>query len=93
MAGKRFKFLHGKEIQKSVSDDPFKTTTFSRQKRSPDFFEKVGQKLKEWVEKAKKFLGIGQQQADGQGDQDGLDGQEGKDGKWYLFVQRSTYTS
>lgn len=76
MAGKRFKFLHGKEVEKSVRDDPFKTSAFSRQKRSPEFFEKVGQKIREWVDRAKRFLGIGQQ-ADGQ---DGQNDQEGREG-------------
>jgi hypothetical protein len=82
VAGKRFKFLHGKEVEKSVHDDPFQRSSFSRHKRSPDFFDKVGQKLKEWVDKAKKLLGIGQQ-ADGQGDQNG---EEGREGKWHLLI-------
>jgi hypothetical protein len=75
VVGKRYKFLHGKETEKSVHEDPFKTT--HRQKRSPQFFERVGQKLREWVDKAKKFLGIGQQQTDGQDGQDGTEGREG----------------
>jgi hypothetical protein len=87
VVGKRFKFRYGKEVEKSVLDDPFKTAIYSRRKRSPDFFEKVGQKVKELYEKAKRLLGIGQQQ-DGQGAQDG---QEGRDGKFsYLFMCRST---
>lgn len=83
MVGKLYKFRHGKEIEKSVQNDPFKTVTYSRRKRSPDFFDKVGQKVKELFEKAKRLLGIGQQQ-DGQGAQDG---QEERDGKFsYLFL-------
>ncbi|PNF19970.1 hypothetical protein B7P43_G09962 [Cryptotermes secundus] len=76
VVGKLYKFRHGKEIEKSVKDDPFKTVTYSRRKRSPDFFDRVGQKVKELFEKAKRLLGIGQQQ-DGQGAQDD---QEGRDG-------------
>jgi hypothetical protein len=86
VVGKLYKFRHGKEIQKSVQEDPFETVTYSRRKRSPDFFDKVGQKVKELYEKAKRLLGIGQQQ-DGQGAQDD---QEGRDGKFsYLFLWRS----
>lgn len=73
MTGKRFKFLHGKEIEESVQEDPFKAATSSRQKRSPDFFDNVRQRVKEWFERAKKFLGIGQQT-------DGEDGQQGREG-------------
>lgn len=84
MAGKRFKFLHGEEIEQNVQDDPFKTATSSRRKRSPDFFDNVRQKVKEWFNRAKKFLGIGQQT-------DGEDGQEGREGKRsYTFLWRNT---
>lgn len=87
MVGKLYKFRNGKEIEKSVQNDPFKTVTYSRRKRSPDFFDKVGQKVKELFEKAKRLFGIGQQQ-DGQGTQDD---QEGRDGKFsYLFLWTRT---
>jgi hypothetical protein len=85
--GKRFKYQNEMEIEGPVLEDPFKTATFSRKKRSPDFFDKIGQKVKELYEKAKKLLGIGQQQQDGQGAEDG---QEGRDGKFSrLFLWRS----
>lgn len=73
VAGKRFKFLRGKETEEYVQEDPFQTATSSRRKRSPDFFDNVRQKVKELWERTKKFLGIGQQ-TDG-------DGQQGREGK------------
>jgi hypothetical protein len=85
--GKRFKYQNGREIETPVQQDPFKTATFSRKRRSPDFFDKIGQKVKELYEKAKRLLGIGQQQQDGQGAQDG---QEGRDGEFSRpFLGRS----
>jgi len=81
VAGKRFKFLHGKETEECVQDDPFQTATSSRRKRSPDFFDNVRQKVKELWERAKKFLGIGQQ----------TDGQQGREGKGsYVIPWRNT---
>jgi hypothetical protein len=74
VAGQRYKSLNGKEIEKGVQDDPFKTAKSSRQKRSPDFFENVRQKAKELFERVKKFFGVGQQT-------DGGDGQQGQEGK------------
>jgi hypothetical protein len=86
VAGKRFKFLHGKEIEQSVQDDPFKATNSSRPKRSPDFFENVRQRVKDLFERAKKLLGIGQQT-------DGEDGQQGREGKGsYVLPWRNTVT-
>ena len=83
MAGKRFKFLHGKETEQHVQDDPFQTTRSSRRKRSPDFFDNVRQKVKDLWERAKRFLGIGQQ-TDGNGQQGG----EGKSS--YVLPWRNT---
>jgi hypothetical protein len=82
--GKRFKYQNGMEIEGPVLEDPFNTATCSRKKRSPDFFDRIGQKVKELYEKAKKLLGIGQQQ-DGQGAQDG---QEGRDGKLPVSMEK-----
>jgi hypothetical protein len=70
VAGKRFKFLHGKETELYVHDDPFPTAASSRRKRSPDFFDNVRQKVRELWERAKRFLGIGQQ-TDGNGQAEG----------------------
>jgi hypothetical protein len=86
VAGKRFKFLHGKETEKCVQDDPFKTATSSRRKRSPDFFDNVRQKAKELFERVKKFFGVGQQT-------DGQDGQQGREGKGsHVLPGRNTVT-
>jgi hypothetical protein len=70
VAGKRFKFLHGKETEQYVQDDPFQRATSSRRKRSPDFFDNVRQRVKDLWERTKRFLGIGQQ-TDGNGQQGG----------------------
>jgi len=83
VAGKRFQFLHGKETEENVQEDPFQTASFSRRKRSPDFFDNVRQKVKELWERTKRFLGIGQQ-TDG-------DGQPGREGKGsYVLPTRNT---
>lgn len=84
MAGKRFKFVHGIETEQHVQEDPFQTVTSSRRKRSPDFFDNVRQKVKELWERAKRFLGIGQQT-------DGDSGQQGREGKGsYVLPWRNT---
>jgi hypothetical protein len=86
VAGKRFKFLHGKEIEKGVQDDPFKTAKSSRWKRSPDFFENVRRKAKELFERVKKFFGVGQQT-------DGGDDQQEREGKGsHVLPGRNTVT-
>jgi hypothetical protein len=71
------------ETDEYVQEDPFQTVTSSRRRRSPDFFDNVRQKVKELWERAKKFLGIGQQ-TDG-------DGQQGREGKGsYVLPRKNT---
>ncbi|PSN47805.1 hypothetical protein C0J52_08180 [Blattella germanica] len=74
VVGKRYKYYKGKEIASSVDTDPFQQTVKPRHKRSPDFFEKVSQTVKEWFQKVKKFFTGGDQQ-DG-GDAEARDGEK-----------------
>ncbi|XP_069691559.1 uncharacterized protein [Periplaneta americana] len=66
VVGKRYCFANGKEIQSSVKIDPFTKISSNRRKRSPQFFEKVKETFKSWVQKIKDFFGGGDQQ-DGEG--------------------------